>query len=63
MVMYGKKIDDEALEEYIDYLVEDLFKEVAANFNIKHGDIDPMQNEDIIRFKNVIKKYIRQNSD
>jgi len=63
MNMNGKTIDENALDDYTCEIIDGLFKKVAKDFGIGHGDVDPMQAVEIDRFMDVIKQYVRRNSD
>jgi len=63
MKMNGKTIGDEALDDYACEIIDGLFRKVAEDFGIGHGDVDPMQAVEIDRFRDVVKEYVRQNSE
>ena len=49
------------LDAYVNKKVDKVFYDIIEDFEIKTGDITPMQSDDVNQFKITIKQYIKQN--
>jgi|GEM_PF-6917832 len=49
------------LDAYVNKKVDKVFYDIIEDFEIKTGDITPMQTDDVNQFKITIKQYIKQN--
>ena len=49
------------LDAFVNKKVDKVFYDIIEDFEIKTGDITPMQSDDVNQFKITIKQYIKQN--
>jgi len=52
---------DDLMGEYVHRKVDNLFMEVVREYNLKNGDVTPLQSIRIDDFEKTLKEFIEQN--